>query len=133
MTEMNQPAIVAEVTALYQRYETALCENDTDTMDALFWESPEVIRFGATENLYGIEAIRAFRKARGPATMRIQREVSNLKVLAIGADVAMVTLEFHGGIVGKPANTGRQTQLWHRFPTIGWRIVSAHVSWLPQH
>jgi ketosteroid isomerase-like protein len=129
--DINQPAIVAEVTALYQQYETALCNNDLATMDALFWDSPEVIRFGATENLYGIEAIRAFRKARGSATLRIQRDVKNLKVLAIGSDVAMVTLEFYGGVVGKPANTGRQTQLWHRFPDVGWRIVSAHVSWLP--
>ncbi|MDX2213880.1 MAG: oxalurate catabolism protein HpxZ [Oculatellaceae cyanobacterium bins.114] len=130
MTEINHLATVAEVTDLYSKYETALCTNDIETMDALFWESSEVVRLGATENLYGIEAIRAFRKARGPVTLTIQREISNFKVVTFDTDTAVVTLEFYGGVVGKPARQGRQSQVWRRLPE-GWQIVSAHVSWLP--
>ncbi|MBD2460281.1 oxalurate catabolism protein HpxZ [Oscillatoria sp. FACHB-1407] len=131
MTEINHPATVAEVAELYSKYETALCTNDLDTMDALFWDSPEVVRLGATENLYGIEEIRAFRKARGPATLTIEREISNFKVVTFDTDTAVVTLEFYGGVVGKPPRRGRQSQVWRRFPQ-GWQIVSAHVSWLPE-
>ena len=132
MSEINNPAVIAEVTDLCNQYETALCNNDIATMDALFWDSPHVVRLGSTENLYGIEDIRAFRQARGPSTLRMQREIKQFTVLAIATDIAMVNLEFYGGVVGKPPKNGRQTQLWHRFPELGWRIVSAHVSWLPE-
>lgn len=130
ISNINNPALVEEITTLYHQYEQALCDNDLATMDHLFWESSEVVRFGATENLYGIEAIRAFRQARGPADLKISRQLSNLKVVTFGADTACVTLEFFGGVVGKPARSGRQSQVWRKFPE-GWKVVSAHVSWLP--
>jgi len=38
--------------------------NDLVVLDELFLDSPETLRFGSTENLYGIAAIRAFRAAR---------------------------------------------------------------------
>jgi ketosteroid isomerase-like protein len=128
MTDINHPAVIAEVTNLYATYEAALCNNDVETMTALFWDSPDVLRFGATENLYGSQALKNFRQARGAITM--QREISNLKVVALGTETAIVTLEFVGGVVGQPSHNGRQSQVWHRFDE-GWRIVSAHVSWLP--
>jgi hypothetical protein len=62
--EINRPDIVAEVQAAFARYETALMANDTAALDALFWDSPETIRYGGGENLYGIAAIRNFRAAR---------------------------------------------------------------------
>ena len=64
--EINLPAVVAEVTAAFERYETALVNNQVDVLDTLFWDSPHTLRYGAGENLYGYDAIRAFRAARAP-------------------------------------------------------------------
>lgn len=126
MTEINNPALVAELTDLYLKYEQALIENDLETMDALFWDSPDVLRFGAGENLYGIEEIRRFRQNR--PTRNLARSISHLKVMTFGEDTAAVTLEFCRQVEGVD-RFGRQSQMWRKFPE-GWKIVSAHVSWL---
>lgn len=128
MNSINDPALVAELTQLYLTYEKALCENDLAVLDALFWDSAEVVRFGATENLYGIEAIRAFRQER--PIQDLAREISHLKVVTFGNNTATVTLEFCRTIAGVP-QLGRQSQVWRKFPE-GWKIVSAHVSLLPR-
>ena len=85
------------------------------------------MRFGITENLYGIDEIEAFRKAR-PA-VNLARTVRRLDIVAFGNDFGSVTLEFERVVNGRTIS-GRQSQLWVRFPE-GWRIVSAHVSNLP--
>ena len=127
MTVINDSAVVAELTQLYLKYEKALCTNDIETLDNLFWDSAEVVRFGVTENLYGSDEVRAFRKGRSP--VNVDREMFNLKVLTFDADTAAVTLEFRRAIEGA-VRLGRQSQMWRKFPQ-GWKIVSAHVSFLP--
>ena len=64
MTEINLPDVVAEVSVQFARYERALISNDVAVLDELFWESPHTLRYGATENLYGYDEIKAFRAAR---------------------------------------------------------------------
>ena len=127
MSEINDRTLVAELTALYMEYEQALCSNDIETMDRLFWDSPEVIRLGATENLYGIAEIRAFRQGR--PVVNLEREILKLKVVTFGQDTASVVLEFKRVINDIP-RYGRQSQTWRKFPE-GWKIVFAHVSFLP--
>lgn len=127
MTQINDPTVVAEITALYLQYEKALCANDVETLDNLFWDSAEVVRFGITENLYGSEQIKAFRQSRSP--VNIEREMFNLKVVTFDADTAAVTLEFRRVVDGGQERLGRQSQMWRKFPS-GWKIVSAHVSYL---
>ncbi|MEH2252974.1 oxalurate catabolism protein HpxZ [Nostoc sp.] len=127
MTIVNDPAVVAEVTDLHLKYEEALCNNNLEVMDSLFWDASEVVRFGITENLYGGDEIRNFRASR--PSPKIEREISNLKVVTFGKDAATVTLEFHRNINGVE-RFGRQSQTWYRF-TEGWKVVSAHVSLLP--
>ncbi|MDA0239454.1 MAG: DUF3225 domain-containing protein, partial [Proteobacteria bacterium] len=61
MYDINDPETLAEVTAVFARYEAALVANDVDTLDELFWKSPHTLRYGATENLYGSDEIAAFR------------------------------------------------------------------------
>ncbi len=61
---INDPEVLAEVTAVFTRYEAALVANDVAVLDELFLDSPLTIRYGIAENLYGSEAIRAFRLAR---------------------------------------------------------------------
>ncbi|WP_392535085.1 oxalurate catabolism protein HpxZ [Nostoc sp. C117] len=127
MTLVNDPDVVAEVTDLYLKYEEALSNNNLEVMDSLFWDAPEVVRFGITENLYGGDEIRNFRQNR--SNPKIEREISNLKVVTFGNDTATVTLEFRRTIDGIE-RFGRQSQTWYRFSE-GWKVVSAHVSLLP--
>ena len=124
---INDPETIAELKALYPLYETALVNNDADTLTRMFWSSPQAMRFGLTENLYGIAEIEAFRKGRSPANLA--RTVRRLDIVTFGSDVASITLEFERTINGQ-SRSGRQSQLWVRLPE-GWRIVSAHVSMLP--
>jgi hypothetical protein len=124
---INDPAVIAELEALYPQYEQALVTNDVDTLIALFWHSSNVMRFGVTENLYGITEIESFRKSR-PAS-NLARTVTRLDIVSFGSDFASITLEFErttpNGLI-----RGRQSQTWVRFLE-GWRIVAAHVSLLP--
>jgi hypothetical protein len=125
---INDPEVVAELRALYPRYEEALVSNDVDTLVAMFWAGPQVTRLGVSENLYGPGELEVFRKAR-PAT-NLARTVTRLDIVTFGRDFASITLEFERmtphGIV-----RGRQSQVWVRMPE-GWRIVQAHVSLLPR-
>ena len=125
MEQINDQQTVAELTEVAWRYEHALVTNDVPILDALFWDAPEVIRFGATENLYGSAEIRAFRQARPP--VNLAREVRNLRVVTFGHDAGMVTLEFVRVVEGSVRH-GRQSQAWRRFGSDGWKVVSAHVS-----
>ena len=121
---MNDPQIVAELEALYPKYEAALMANDAETLTRMFWASPHAMRFGITENLYGIEEIEAFRKGRSP--VNLARIVRRLDIVTFGRDFGSITLEFERTVNGKIIS-GRQSQVWVRFAE-GWRIVSAHVS-----
>ncbi|MBV6623323.1 MAG: oxalurate catabolism protein HpxZ [Rivularia sp. (in: Bacteria)] len=123
---VNNPALVAELTELYMKYEAALCSNNTDVLDGFFWDSMDVVRFGLNENQYGAEDIRAFRNSR--PNFRLEREIINLKVVTFGEDSAVITLEFRRFINGEQ-RYGRQSQMWQRFSE-GWKVVSAHVSFL---
>lgn len=120
--ETNLPDVLAEVNAVFDEYERALVGNDIDVLDRLFWNSPLTLRYGAGENLYGYDAIRAFRQGR-PAG-NLEREVTARQVTTYGRDLAVANIEFRRASSTK---VGRQSQTWVRMPE-GWRVVSAHVS-----
>jgi hypothetical protein len=122
---INDPEIVAEVTAAFERYEVALNDNDVATLTGLFWKSPLTVRFGVTENLYGHDAITAFRQAR--PNVNIRRTIANTVITTFGRDFATANTEFMRRESGR---RGRQSQAWARTDG-GWRVVSAHVSFLP--
>ena len=124
---INAPEVVAELRALYPRYEEALVSNDVDTLVALFWAGPQVMRFGIGENLYGPEELEAFRKSRPAANLA--RTVTRFDIVTFGHDFASITLEFERATAAGKVR-GRQSQVWVRLPE-GWRIVQAHVSLLP--
>jgi hypothetical protein len=126
-SEINRPEIVAELQALYRRYEAALVGNDVERLTGLFWNSPHAVRMGLAENLYGIEEIAAFRKGRSP--VNLARSIRRLDINTFGRDFGSITLEFER-MVDATLVRGRQSQVWVRFRE-GWRIVSAHVSLLP--
>lgn len=125
---VNDPATVAELQALYPQYEEALASNNVEVLTQMFWASPLAIRFGAGENLFGMDEIEAFRKSR-PAT-NLARRTMRLEIVTFGEDFGSVTLEFERDAASGAVVRGRQSQVWVRFEG-GWRIVSAHVSILP--
>ena len=124
---IDDPAVIAEARAVFDRYERAIAENDGATLDACFWADPRTVRFGITENLYGIEAIRAFRASVARYAPRAQRKVH---ITSFGRDFACTHLEYRrvdSGLVG------RETKVMVRLPDgVGWRVVSAHVSLLAE-
>jgi hypothetical protein len=122
--EINLPEVVSEVGAQFARYEKALTSNDVEVLDELFWNSPDTLRFGATENLYGYQAIASFRAGR-PA-LGLEREVLKTVITTYGRDFATANIEFRRA---GSERTGRQSQTWLRTPQ-GWRVVAAHVSLL---
>jgi len=122
--QIDDPAVVAEVRSVFDRYEAALMANDIAVLDELFWADPRTVRFGVAELLYGHEAIRAFRASVGSYPHRVNRRVV---VTAFGADFATTNLEFERAGSGQ---VGRETKIMARIPGAGWRIVAAHVSLL---
>jgi hypothetical protein len=120
---IDAPDVVAEVTAAFARYETALVANDVATLDALFHDDARTIRYGGGENLYGYGAIKAFRAARSPTGLA--RRIARTVITAYGPDTAIASTLFYRD--SAPGKVGRQMQTWVRFAE-GWRIVAAHVS-----
>jgi len=126
--EVNRPDIVAEVSAAFVAYERALVDNDIGTMNALFWHTPETVRYGIAEIQHGGEAIRAWRETCAPVPK--SRTLHRTVVTTFGTDFATVSTEFTSDATPL---VGRQMQTWARFgPEEGWKIVAAHVSLIPQ-
>jgi hypothetical protein len=119
---IDRPAVLAEVNAAFYRYEQALISNDIDVLDELFWHDGRTVRYGATENLYGIDQIRDFRQQR--PSKGLERLLENTVITTYGDDMAVASTEFR-----RPDSEriGRQMQTWVKLPC-GWRIVAAHVS-----
>jgi len=129
---VNLPGPLAEMHEAFAAYERALTTNDVALLDLLFWNSPLTLRYGVAENLYGWEAIAAFRAARSP--LGLARTLTNTVITTFGTDAATANTEFKRE---GSTRTGRQSQCWIRFPAAevgeachGWRIVAAHVSLL---
>jgi hypothetical protein len=122
--EVNDPGIVAEVEAEFARYEAALVANDVEALVAFFRVAPTTVRYGIDDAQYGHDELAAFRRSQASATP--PRDLRRTVITTFGSDVAVADTEFvpHGSEV-----VGRQSQTWLRTDD-GWRVVSAHVSWL---
>jgi hypothetical protein len=119
---LNIPEVLAEVQAVFDRYEDALVNNRVDVLDDLFLAAPTTVRFGVSENLYGFAQIQAFRSARSP--QGLARTLERTVITTYGRDFATTMTLFHRA---SSPRTGRQSQTWLRTPA-GWRVVAAHVS-----
>jgi hypothetical protein len=121
--DVDLPDVLAEVTEQFARYEKALVSNDVAVLDGLFRADKRTLRYGIGENLYGYDAIMAFRAARSP--VGLMRNTAQTVITSYGRDTAVAsTLFFRDSL---PGRVGRQMQTWVRFPE-GWKIVAAHVS-----
>ena len=120
----NIPEVVAEVSALFERYEQALIDKNVEVLDTTFWNSPHAIRLANHEHGYGFDRIHAHRVARVPGPGTKEKRL-RLDVVTVGRDIATVTLVYK--VRGREM-TGRQMQTWVRFPDAGWKVIAAHVS-----
>lgn len=118
---IDDRVLIAEVTTAFEAYERALMTDDLAAMDALFHHAPSTNRFGVGEVLWGMEAIREFRKGRGGSP---QRRLGHVAIAVYGECFATADAEFFREGSDR---RGRQSQAWVKF-TDGWKIVSAHVS-----
>ena len=123
MMDINLADVKAEVEAAFAEYEKALISNDVETLDRLFLDSPNTIRYGAGENLYGYAEIAAFRAAR--PSVGLERSLERTVITTYGRDMATAWTMFRRPSL--PGKIGRQSQVWMRTPD-GWRVVAAHVS-----
>jgi hypothetical protein len=121
--QVDLPDVLAEVTEQFARYEKALVSNNVAVLDKLFRADPRTLRYGVGENLYGYNAITAFRAARSP--VGLMRRTDKTVITTYGRDTAVASTLFYRDSL--PGRVGRQMQTWVRFPE-GWRIVAAHVS-----
>ena len=124
LLEVNKQEVVNEIQHLFETYETALINKDVEVLDNTFWDSEHTIRYAMHENGYGFDEIHQHRVSRkkGPG---IKEERRRLEILTLGDCFATVNLEFK---IRGTEDIGRQTQTWVKFPTTGWKVVTAHVS-----
>lgn len=123
ITEIDLPDVIAEIREAFAVYEKALTTNDVAALDGLFRKDSRTLRYGIGENLYGYEAVAAFRAARNPAGL--MRDLAQTVITTYGRDTAVASTLFYR--TSAPGKVGRQMQTWARFAE-GWRIVAAHVS-----
>ncbi|MEM1221371.1 MAG: AtzH-like domain-containing protein [Verrucomicrobiota bacterium] len=119
--------VIDELKELSESYERALVSNDVPKLENFFWDSADAVRLGPTENLFGAEEIKAFRRNRSSAGL--ERKVTRVEFIVLDQDHGVINLCFEKVVKGED-RSGRQTQIWKRFPEVGWKIVSAHVSFI---
>jgi hypothetical protein len=121
--DIDLPEVVAEVRSAFEKYETALVNNDVATLNEMFHDDARTVRYGAGENLYGYAAIKSFRVKRSPVAAG--RALEKTVITTFGRDFAVASTLYHRPTA--PGKIGRQMQIWVRFQA-GWQIVAAHVS-----
>jgi ketosteroid isomerase-like protein len=122
--EINHPDTQAEVEAIFAAYETALLENDNDTLLSMFLDNTATVRYGVSDVQHGYGEITAFRKSQAPFTRRLEKTV----ITTYGRDFATASTLFLRPDL--PGEIGRQMQTWVRTPD-GWKVAAAHVSMMP--
>lgn len=118
-------AVVKDLTAIFEAYESALMRNDVQALNDFFWDDPRVTRYGIADRQCGHAELVAYR-ASVPAP-DFTRALHEVRITAFGPDMAVAMCEFTRS--DTPLR-GFQTQTWVRMPE-GWKIVSAHVSMIP--
>jgi hypothetical protein len=130
-TMIDRPDVVADVVRRFEAYEKAFMSNDVDALIDFFWTDARLTRYGIADRQFGIDEMRAFRRA-SPAP-DFTRRIENLRVTTFGSDMAVAYAEF---VRSDTPLRGFQSQTWVRLAEEGaaapaWKIVSAHVSMIP--
>ncbi|MBX9458871.1 MAG: oxalurate catabolism protein HpxZ [Rhizobium sp.] len=118
---INDPAVLAEVEAIFAAYEAALLRNDNDTLARMFLDRPDTVRYGLNDVQHGHAEVLAFRASQAPFDRKLDRTV----ITSYGRDCATAQTQFIRD--DAPGRIGRQTQVWVRTEA-GWKVAAAHVS-----
>jgi len=89
--EIDIPEVLAELTAAFEEYERALLSNNPEVLIRLFWPDTRTIRYGVAENLYGADAIAAFRHKRAERGGAPQRKTTRRQITTYGRDTAVAS------------------------------------------
>jgi hypothetical protein len=121
---IDEPAVLAEVHDAFARYERALVANDREALVDFFFAADTTVRYGIDDAQHGHGELAEFRRTQAIATP--PRSLRRTVITTFGTDFAVTNTEFvpEGSDV-----VGRQSQTWVRTDQ-GWKVVSAHVSWL---
>jgi AtzH-like len=116
---VNDPRGHRGVSALYPRHEEALVNNDVENLLEMFCVGRHVMRFGASENLYGPEELAAFRRARPAASLA--RTVACLEIVSFRSNFARIPLEFERTLAAELSRMvrGRKSQVRVRLRRAG--------------
>ena len=125
--KVNDEKDLREVREAFDAYEAALLSNDVPKLEAFFWDSTLATRFGVGEQLYGYGEIVRFRRNR-KLNFSFRNPIQ-LEITTFGNNAASVMYEYISDMDGIERH-GRQSQTWIRFEE-EWKIVSAHISYLP--
>lgn len=117
----NDPAVLAEVEAIFAAYELALLKNDNETLARMFVDRPDTVRYGLNDVQHGYGELLAFRATQSSFDRMLDRTV----ITSYGTDCATAQTEFVRD--DTPGRIGRQTQVWVRTEA-GWKVAAAHVS-----
>jgi hypothetical protein len=120
--DVDMPEVLAEFMPVFWAYEDALLRHDVAALNAFFWPSASVLRYGITEHSQGIAALMAYRASAAPVNP--QRQLLRTQINTFGHTFATANTEFTA-----PDSTliGRQSQSWVKMDG-RWLISSAHVS-----
>ena len=116
------PDLASDVLDAFERYEAALVANDVATMNEMFLDDPEVVRFGVRDRQVGHAEIAQWRQEHPGVPPG--RSCIDTRVQVLTETVAVVTTRFSYEHLDVD---GRQTQVWLSTPG-GWKVASAHVS-----
>ena len=72
---INDPATLAEVEAIFAAYETALLQNDNETLARMFLVSSGTVRYGLNDVQHGYSEVMAFRATQQPFERKLDRTV----------------------------------------------------------
>ena len=122
---VDSPVVREEVERQFWAYEQAFMANDVETLIGFFWNDARLTRYGIADRQFGIDEMRAFRRA-SPAP-DFTRRVENLRVTTFGDAMAVAYCEF---VRSDTPLRGFQSQTWVRVAS-KWKIVAAHVSMIP--
>jgi hypothetical protein len=124
-SDVDLPAVIAEVSQCFHAYEAALMRNDIEALNGFFWADERTTRYGIGDRQLGFAEIVAFR-ATQPAPA-FTRRLHHLRIHAFGLDCAVAQVEFTRS---DTALHGFQSQTWVRLHG-QWKIAAAHVSMIP--
>ncbi len=124
---VDSPVVREEVERQFWAYEQAFMANDVETLIGFFWNDARLTRYGIADRQFGIDEMRAFRRA-SPAP-DFTRRIENLRVTTFGDAMAVAYCEF---VRSDTPLRGFQSQTWVRSDEReSWKIVAAHVSMIP--